>query len=146
MDFLWDTNVLLHRIRKSSSFEELEKRFQFTSNGNRLFLSIISVGEIESLAYQLNWSSLKWESLERILRSISLLGIYEETIHAYARIDAYSQGKLRDTPLPAKMTARNMGKNDLWLAATAHIGNLNFVTNDSDFDHLDKTFIKLLKY
>lgn len=50
MDFLWDTNVLLHRIRKSSSFEELEKRFQFTSNGNRLFLSIISVGEIESLA------------------------------------------------------------------------------------------------
>jgi predicted nucleic acid-binding protein len=136
----------LHRIRRSVKFEELEQRFHFTGNDNRLFLSIISVGEIESLAYQLNWGNEKWESLEKILRSISLLGIYEETIHAYARIDAYSQGKLKDAPLPSGITSRNMGKNDLWLAATAHVGNFDFVTNDRDFDHLDQVFLNVVKY
>jgi predicted nucleic acid-binding protein len=38
-----------------------------------------------------------------------------------------------------------MGKNDLWLAATAHVGQLVFVTTDLDFDHLDGIFIELLK-
>jgi len=40
------------------------------------------------------------------------------------------------------MTARNMGKNDLWIAATTHVLNATLVTTDKDFDHLDKIYIK----
>ncbi len=64
-------------------------------------------------------------------------------ISAYARIDAYSQGKLPENPLPQRMTSRNMGKNDVWIAATAHAANATLVTTDHDFDHLEGTFFKL---
>ncbi len=42
-------------------------------------------------------------------------------------------------------TPGNMGKNDLWIAATASVLNLELLTTDSDFDHLDGEFIKLRK-
>jgi hypothetical protein len=37
----------------------------------------------------------------------------KDILTAYARIDAYSQGKLEGKPLPIGVSARNMGKNDL---------------------------------
>ncbi len=66
-------------------------------------------------------------------------------MNAYARIDAFSQGKLPGQPLPQGMTARNMGKNDIWIAATASVINATLVTTDADFNHLDHQFISLLK-
>ncbi|MEM6767041.1 MAG: hypothetical protein AAF655_19040 [Bacteroidota bacterium] len=47
-------------------------------------------------------------------------------------------------PLPEKMSARNMGKNDLWLAATANVLGAPLVSTDHDFDHLKETFIDLM--
>ncbi|MET3125260.1 putative nucleic acid-binding protein [Arcicella rosea] len=38
-----------------------------------------------------------------------------------------------------------MGKNDLWIAATASLLNLTLVTTDSDFDHLNNYFLQLYK-
>ncbi len=145
MNFLWDTNILLHCLRRSDKYDEINRVHHFFGLGNQVFLSVVNIGEIESVAYQRNWSQPKWDELQRIVDSISLLSIYEEVIHAYARIDAFSQGKLFGQPLPPGLTARNMGKNDLWLAATAHVGQFVFVTTDLDFDHLDGVFIDLLK-
>lgn len=145
MKFLWDTNVLLHYIRQSGRYHELLRKHAFFSKENQVFLSIISIGEIQSLAYQLNWGPERRRQLQNFLERISLLGIYEEIITAYAQIDAYSQGKLPGKSLPPGLTARNMGKNDIWLAATAHVFNLSFVTTDDDFGHLDEIFIKLVK-
>ena len=48
----------------------------------------------------------------------------DNLMEAYARIDAYSQGRLQGEPLD--MSARNMGKNDLWIAATAYVAMLNW--------------------
>ena len=66
---------------------------------------------------------------------------FNDLINAYAEIDAFSQGKLKDRPL--KVTARNMGKNDLWIAATSSVYDLVLITTDNDFNHLSKEFIKL---
>lgn len=38
-----------------------------------------------------------------------------------------------------------MGKNDLWIAATASVLNLELLTTDSDFDHLGGKYLKLNK-
>jgi tRNA(fMet)-specific endonuclease VapC len=38
-----------------------------------------------------------------------------------------------------------MGKNDLWIAATASVLNIPLITTDNDFIHLDKTFLTLIK-
>ena len=34
-----------------------------------------------------------------------------------------------------------MGKNDLWIAATAMATGATLLTTDKDFDHLDPTFL-----
>ncbi|MBU6120983.1 PIN domain-containing protein [Hymenobacter siberiensis] len=64
---------------------------------------------------------------------------------AYARIDAYSQGKLELEPLPAGISARNMGKNDLWIAATALYFGVELHTTDKDFDHLGPLGLKVVR-
>jgi tRNA(fMet)-specific endonuclease VapC len=34
-----------------------------------------------------------------------------------------------------------MGKNDLWIAATASLLQLQLITTDADFQHLDGSFL-----
>ncbi len=143
MNYLWDTNILVYYIRNSTKYQEWNNLYHFFDDGSNVFLSVINIGEIESLAYQLNWGAMKRQKLQDIINQIHLLGIYEEIIHAYAEIDAFSQDKLLGRRLG--MTARSMGKNDVWLAATAHVGQFKFVTTDNDFNHLDSTYIDLLK-
>ena len=62
-------------------------------------------------------------------------------IDYYEEIDAYSQGRHRT--LKSDFTAINMGKNDLWIAATAAAFDLTLVTTDGDFDHLDGGFFEV---
>ena len=48
--------------------------------------------------------------------------------------------------LPKGMAARNMGKNDLWIAATASITKTILLTTDNDFDHLiNSPFLQVQK-
>ncbi len=143
MNYLWDTNILVHYIRNSDKYNDWKTRFLFFDEGNNVFLSVINIGEIESLAYQLNWGASRRQRLQEIIEQIQLIGIYEQIIHAYAEIDAFSQGKLAGRPLG--LSARSMGKNDIWLAATAHIGQFKFITTDNDFNHLNHQYIDLLK-
>lgn len=67
----------------------------------------------------------------------------EQIIDTYADIDAYSQNKLHARPL--SLTARNMGKNDLWIAATASVLGATLLTTDTDFDHLNGVFLPVAK-
>jgi len=36
-----------------------------------------------------------------------------------------------------------MGKNDVWIAATASILDITLITTDKDFNHLDKEYLDL---
>lgn len=84
------------------------------------------------------------QTLENGLDDFALIPIRsKDIIERYAEIDAYSQGKLTGKPL--NMTSRNMGKNDLWIAATASITGAILLTTDPDFDHLDKIFLNILR-
>jgi len=38
-----------------------------------------------------------------------------------------------------------MGKNDLWIAAVAHILGAKLLTSDADFDHLEGVYLDLLR-
>ena len=42
-------------------------------------------------------------------------------------------------------TARNMGKNDLWIAATSSAYDLVLITTDNDFNHLEHEYLQLEK-
>jgi tRNA(fMet)-specific endonuclease VapC len=66
----------------------------------------------------------------------------KDIIKRYGEIDAFSQGKLKDNPLGD--SSRNMGKNDLWIAATTSITNSKLITSDKDFNHLNGRYLDLI--
>lgn len=93
---------------------------------------------------QRNWGEKRiGEFIESLKRFLIIPVNSYDLFMAYAQMDAFSQGKLKNKPLPDNLSSRNMGKNDLWIAATAHILNAKLLTTDKDFQHLDTVFISL---
>jgi predicted nucleic acid-binding protein len=66
------------------------------------------------------------------------------TLNAYAEIDAFSLQ--RHPTMKLKGSAKPMGKNDMWIAATAFATNATLLTADGKFMHLDKEFITIKFY
>jgi tRNA(fMet)-specific endonuclease VapC len=90
------------------------------------------------------WGSRRLEVVEKMMKKLIITDInYEDLIEKYAEIDAFSQGRIKEKPLG--LSARNMGKNDLWIAATAAITGSVLLTTDADFDHLQGTYLDLIK-
>ena len=142
MKYIWDANILLNYVRQTPLFFNLNEEYRFLSSENDTYLSIVTVGEIYSLANQRDWKMKKRlflaDALKRFAQPLPIAN--NQIIQAYSKIDAYSQGKLKGQPLPKGMSARNMGKNDIWIAATAHALSLTLITTDKDFSHLNNVF------
>ncbi len=145
-NYLLDTGIILGYIRASYYAEYAQRKFQLMGPTNTPLMSIVSVGEIYSLATQFQWGARKKKNLEMVLNEVHQVDINSpEVLQRYAEIDAYSQGKLKGKALPVGMkSARNMSKNDLWIAATASILNAGLVTTDKDFTHLDQVYLKII--
>lgn len=128
-----DTNVVIHHIRKKIPIS------------SRAVIPIVVVGELEAFALKSDWGYQKMVSLNTILEKIPIADIDQEITKIYAKVDAYSQGKLKNQPLPLGMSARNMGKNDLWIAAISLYFDFELHSVDNDFDHLINFELKLVK-
>jgi len=111
--------------------------------GNTPIISVVSVAEIKALAAKNNWGNKRTLSIEEFLKELIIIDIkYNELIDAYVKIDTFSQGKSKEMPL--NISSRNMGKNDLWIAATTLLTNSKFITTDNDFKHLNDTFFEII--
>lgn len=141
MRFILDTNIMLVWLRKAPLWEGIHKSYQpdFTN----AFISIVTVGELQSIAYQNKWGAKKLLELETVLGRLVVIDInHDRILKNYAEIDAYSQG--RHKSIPVSFSARNMGKNDLWIAATTMAVGAKLITTDKDFDHLDGVFFEVI--
>jgi tRNA(fMet)-specific endonuclease VapC len=144
MNYLLDTNILVTYVRDTEVTRRLEDRLKLLNGENNLIVSVVSIGEIRSIAKQNNWGEKKINKLEHIIEDFLIADINVETIiERYAEIDAYSQGKLKGEEVT--FSARNMGKNDLWIAATSSIFDLELITTDKDFEHLNPKYLKLTR-
>lgn len=144
MDYILDTNILVIYSRANDIARQIENDLKLLSLENNLTVSAVSVGEIESIAIRNKWGARKIARLERLLDRFLIADInVTEIFKKYAEIDAYSQGKLPDTSV--NFTSRNMGKNDLWIAATAAVLDFVLVTTDNDFDHLEGAYLTIRK-
>ncbi len=142
MNYLLDTNIIIIYSRDSDIAEKIEEKYNFFSEQNTLAVSIVTLGELDSLIKQLNLGEKRRKKIELLLEDIAKVGLNSvELIQKYGDIDAFSQGKLKSKQAP--FSARNMGKNDLWIAATASTYNLTLVTTDKDFSHLKGTYLDL---
>lgn len=142
MNLLFDTNILVHLAKDTSL-----NLFQQINPGNqKVYVSVVTIAELKSFALQNNWGPRKLGLLGLLLEDISAVTISENLTDTYAQIDAYSQHRNRLFAGYNFKTARNMGKNDLWIAATAALLGLKLVTTDSDFDHLHEVFFDVQKF
>lgn len=144
MNYLLDTNIIVTYVRDTEVTRRLEDQLNLLTGDHNLIVSVVSIGEIRSIAKQSNWGDKKITKLENIVSDFLITDINVETIiERYAEIDAYSQGKLKGEKVG--FSSRKMGKNDLWIAATASIFDLELITTDRDFEHLNPRFLKLTR-
>lgn len=132
--YLLDTSVLLLLLRGSDDGRKLDDKHSLTESKQRPLISRVTHGEIRVLASYLDWGKKRQGELRRMLQDFVTIDIHHsEVIDAYVKIDVHSQ-KHSDG-------ARNMGKNDLWIAACAKAADAILLTTDKDFAHLDEKML-----
>ncbi len=143
MKYLFDTNIILHYLKGDALMRKIMADFNPISDENEAWLSVVSVGEIRSIALANQWGEKKLRWLEQFIAQFFVADLNtEELLNRYAEIEIYSQCRLPSIS-PQPFSPRNMGKNDLWIAATASVLGATLLTTDKDFEHLDGVFLKL---
>lgn len=142
MNYLLDTNIIIIYSKSKEQAKRIEADHKIFAKENNLAISIVSIAEINSIIHQFKIGDQRRKGIDKILDNATRLDIsYDEILKKYEEIDAFSQGKHRTKK--SNFSAKNMGKNDLWIAATASAFNITLVTTDKDFDHLNGEFINL---
>jgi len=133
--YLLDTNVILALVRGNELGIRIDTQFGLRSSKVRPEISIVTHGEVRVLAARNGWGAAKLEALQNALRAFITVDVNEpDVIDAYVQIDLYSQRHPNG--------ARNMGKNDLWIAACAKASGATLLTTDKDFDHIEPNLLR----
>ena len=131
MDIL-DSNILLHYVRQSTLAEVIEARYTLLTAEPIPILSIVTEGEMRALALQLAWGARRRQLLDDLLDYFTIIPLpFSRVVAVYAEIDDYS-----------RRSGATMGKNDLWIAATASVTGTRLLTTDKDFDHLHGVYLE----
>ena len=143
MNYFFDTNAILIYLKDGDKKDWLDKNYDPLGNENTAIMSVVVLGELESISLRNNWGQKRIKSLQIFLQKFLVADINsKDIVKRYGEIDAFSQGKLKDKPLGD--SSRNMGKNDLWIAATTSITNSKLITSDKDFSHLNGIYLDLI--
>ncbi|HUU06394.1 MAG TPA: type II toxin-antitoxin system VapC family toxin [Patescibacteria group bacterium] len=143
--YLLDTGILAGFIRGSEYAKYAEGKYQLFDPRNEIFISVVSVGEILSLAIQFDWGDAKKAILKKTINEIPWVDINnEEVLNCYAEIDAFCLNKNKAKPLPPGISAKKLQKNDLWIASTASVLNATLLTIDKDFDLLQNEYLNVV--
>lgn len=134
--FLLDTNIVLALVRGGPLGTYVDERFGLRAARERPLVSVVTHGEIRVLARRNGWGERKMKALDNALDNLVTVDIsHPSVIDAYVEIDLFSQAHPDG--------ARNMGKNDLWIAACAQAAGATLLTTDRDFDHLSPEMLNV---
>jgi tRNA(fMet)-specific endonuclease VapC len=138
LQVIYDTNILLQILRNPQSIVKIQSSLDLTDI--EALISIVTVAEIRSLAFQFKWGNIRRDKMEEVILSLPVLDIsLPEILDRYVEIDCYSKGK--HPTVASQFSAVKMGKNDLWIAATASVYQCRLLTTDLDFQHLYPQFV-----
>jgi len=132
MAHLLDTNILLAYVRQGLLFAWIEAQYALTTSAPTPSISIVTAGEMRALALRLAWGAAKVQRLNQLLSLFIIVPLpITGIIDAYARIDYH-----------CVQNGLVVGKNDLWIAATASVTGKTILTTDRDFDPLHGLFLR----
>jgi len=130
--YLLDTNVLVHFVRGSQLWQRIGATYQLLTVTPTPRISLVSEGEVRSLALQWQWGLSKLQQMEFCLSYIQTQTIDDpEVVQTYATLDAYCES-----------LGQSIGKNDAWIAATASVLGATLLTTDRDFDRFPSAYLK----
>ena len=143
MTYVLDTNIILFLLKDGDTRRFIENQFAPFDAPNVAIISVVTIAEIKAIAKKNGWGERRLQVVETILNRLIVVDIVFGTLlEKYAIIDAFSQGKLFKEK-NKRFTSRNMGKNDIWIAATTVLTKAKLLTSDNDFNHLDKEFFEV---
>jgi len=134
--YVLDTSVLLNLVRGHDLGKSIDRAFGLRATFHRHIVSIVSHGELRVLATRKQRGDQKLGAL-----TLALEELVTVNVDSSAMVDAYV--RVEDSCRNAPGAARNMGQNDMWIAATALYADLPLLTTDKDFDHLDGRLIRV---
>tara|TARA_B100000508_G_C11456760_1_gene277108 strand:- start:129 stop:587 length:459 start_codon:yes stop_codon:yes gene_type:complete len=144
-----DTCVFIHIVRDTTTGKRCIEALEKYDEAANIIVSVVTKAELESFIIQNNWSKPKIDRLNKILEEITYIDIANADhllIDSYTGIDAFSKRKIKDrNGNLLSGSARKMGKNDLWIAATAFALDVPLMTTDGDFDHLNGIHLNIMK-
>lgn len=132
LQYLLDTNILLAWIRWGVLGKYIQAQYQLDTINPPPIISVVSEAELRVLAAENNWGEFRMRMLEKLVSYLAPISIpYKGSVNAYVELDSYSRRQ-----------GYTMGKNDLWIAATAMVEGATILTTDADFDHLPQSMVK----
>lgn len=146
--FILDTNILMAYFKSDKNLiSKITEENKLNEEDVLIVISSITKGELLSLAIQNKWGDKKIKDMNALLNTIVIIDIAgndNKLLNAYAEIDAYSRQRHPTKQLVG--SAKPMGKNDMWIAATAFAINATLLTADGKFMHLNQEFITIKFY
>ena len=127
--YLLDTSVILHLVRGNALGQHIRDNYDLLHCQPRPLVCLVSLAEMRVLAELHGWGEPKRNALVAAFRSLTMVNINHPTvIDAYVKLDLCARSHPKG--------ARQMGKNDLWIAACAAAANAYLLTTDKDFEFL----------
>lgn len=124
-------------IRGNALGKQIDAAYGLRASLQRHVVSIASQAEVYVLADRHEWGEGKRDALRVMFEQVVVIPIDGQAI-----LDAYVKIASADSNCP--QGPRNMGKNDVWIAATALHTSLPLLTTDKDFLFLDNNPLKVL--
>lgn len=123
--YMLDKNILIHYVRNNALSQRIENTFNIMTSENVALISIVTVGEIRALAEELSCGMGKRRAMTDLLDYYTVIPIpFASIVDNYVEASEYCRRR-----------GRTLGKNDLWIAATAMTTGATLLTTDRDFDH-----------
>lgn len=145
-----DTCAVIHIIRQDKKGKDCLNWINSLNPQPIQVISIVTKAELLSFSVIAGWQTNKTKFLDDFLKGVTYVDILntdKDLLDNYKLIDCYSKNKLPDLSGNYKNGSHNnMGKNDIWIGATAVTLNATLLTADKDFDHLNGPIIKVQRF
>ena len=136
---LLDTSALVFLLRGGAVGQRIDESHGLRTRRDRPLISIVPVGELASFAMKRRWGATRRAAVADLIAELVVIDLSQgDIVEAYAEIDHFSEREHKP--------ARPMGKNDIWIAATAKAAGAHLLTSDADFDHLNPGHLRVHRF
>lgn len=143
-----DTSAIINFSKASDKGKAIKTYFDSLQNV-RYCIATPVVAELLVFSEANQWGVPRQQAIKNFVDSCMIIDINaadQELLDAYKDIDLFSRRKKAINGSFLSAGSIKMGKNDLWIAATAMVLNAPLITTDKDFSHLNNAMVTIIEF